>query len=198
VGGPVTRVVGRKSRLIPGSWPTDERPTSLELMTTAAISLPRDHSDLASVAKAGAVVAILDGTYAIVLYSWILHLTTSARIFQGIASRLIGKGSFEGGAATVALGVLLHFTVAYGWTSIYYVALRTFPGLRAVVESVGGKVVVGALLGAIVWPVMNFVIVPLFGGRSVSLSNWQFSSQLVWHMIAVGPPIVAIVRYRPA
>jgi len=65
-----------------------------------------------------------------------------------------------------------------------------------VVESVGGKVFVGALLGAIVWPVMNFIIVPLFGGRSVSLSNWQFSSQLVWHMIAVGPPIVAIVRYR--
>jgi hypothetical protein len=32
----------------------------------------------------------------------------------------------------------------------------------------------------------------------VSLSNWQFSSQLVWHMIAVGPPIVAIVRYKQA
>jgi hypothetical protein len=36
---------------------------------------------------------------------------------------------------------------------------------------------------------------PLFGGKSVSPPNWQFNSQLVWHMIAVGPPIVAIVRY---
>jgi hypothetical protein len=164
-------------------------------MTTATLSLPRHNTDLAAIAKAGALVAILDGTYAIVLYSWILHLTTSARIFQGIASRLIGKGSFEGGAATVALGVLLHFTVAYSWTTIYYVALRTFAGLRAIVDSIGGKIVVGALLGATVWLVMNFVIVPLFGGRSVSPPNWQFSSQLVWHMIAVGPPIVAIVRY---
>jgi hypothetical protein len=67
--------------------------------------------------------------------------------------------------------------------------------LRAVVDSIGGKVVVGALLGATVWLVMNFIIVPLFGGRSVSPPNWQFYSQLVWHMIAVGPPIVAIVRY---
>src|SRR5205085_2001151 len=164
-------------------------------MTTATLSLPRDNKDLASVTKAGAVVAILDGMYAIILYSWILHLTTSARIFQGIASRLIGKGSFEGGAATVALGVLLHFTVAYGWTTIYYVALRTSTRLRAIVDSVSGKVVVGALLGATVWLVMNFVIVPLFGGRTVFPPNWQFYSQLVWHMIAVGPPIVAIVRY---
>jgi hypothetical protein len=42
---------------------------------------------------------------------------------------------------------------------------------------------------------MNFVVVPLFGGKSVSPPNWQFNTQLVWHMIAVGPPIVAIVRY---
>jgi len=83
-------------------------------MATATITLRRDTRDLASVAKAGAVVALLDGSYAIIVYVWILLLTTSARIFQGIASRLIGKGSFDGGAATVALGVLLHFTVAYG------------------------------------------------------------------------------------
>jgi hypothetical protein len=164
-------------------------------MATATITLQRDTSDLASIAKAGAVVALLDGSYAIVVYVWILHLTTAARIFQGIASRLIGKRSFDGGAATVALGVLLHFTVAYGWTTVYYVALRNFAALRDFVATVGGKVVAGIVLGAIVWPTMNFVVVPLFGGKAVNPSNWQFGTQLVWHMIAVGPPIVAIVRY---
>jgi len=164
-------------------------------MATATIALARDKPDLARIMKAGAVVAILDGSYVIVVYVWILHLTTASRIFQGIASRLIGKGSFEGGATTVALGVLLHFTVAYGWTTVYYLALRTFAELRAAVDTIGGKVVVGTLLGATVWLVMNFVVVPFFGGKSVSPPNWQFSSQLVWHMIAVGPPIVAIVRY---
>jgi hypothetical protein len=164
-------------------------------MATATLALAHDRPDLASVQKAGAVVAILDGSYAVIVYVWLLHLTTAARIFQGIASRLIGKGSFEGGAATVALGVLLHFTVAYGWTTGYYVALRTFAGLRGLVATLGGKVVAGVLLGAVVWLTMNFVVVPLFGGKSVSPPNWQFTSQLVWHMIAVGPPIVGLVRY---
>lgn len=164
-------------------------------MATAAFPLAPAKPDLASVARAGAVVALLDGSYAIVVYAWLLHLTTPARIFQGIASRLIGKSSFEGGAATVALGVLLHFTVAYGWTVVYYVALRTFAGLRALVATSGGMVIAGVVLGATVWLAMNFVVVPLFGGKSVSPPNWQFNSQLVWHMIAVGPPIVAIVRY---
>lgn len=164
-------------------------------MATTTIALAEDNRDLASVVKAGAVVAILDGSYAIILYAWILHLTTSARIFQGIASRLIGRGAFEGGAATVALGVLLHCTVAYGWTAGYYAALRTFAGLRSFTANITGKLVAGTLLGATVWLAMNFVVVPLFGGKSVSPPNWQFYSQLVWHMIAVGPPIVAIVRY---
>lgn len=164
-------------------------------MASTTIALAEDNRDLAGVVRAGAVVAILDGSYAIILYSWILHLTTSARIFQGIAARLVGKGSFEGGAATVALGVLLHFTVAYGWTTGYYVALRTFNGLRSFTASAAGKIIAGILLGATVWLAMNFVVVPLFGGKSVVPPNWQFYSQLVWHMIAVGPPIVAIVRY---
>jgi hypothetical protein len=164
-------------------------------MATATISLRRDTGDLATVANAGAVVALLDGSYAIIVYAWILHLTTAARIFQGIASRLIGKGSFDGGAATVALGVLLHFTVAYGWTTIYYVALRNIAALRELVATTSGKAIAGMLLGATVWLVMNFIVIPLFGGKSLSPPNWQFNTQLVWHMIAVGPPIVAIVRY---
>ena len=160
------------------------------------IALPRESTDVTSIAKAGAVVAALDGSYAILVYVWILHLTTAARIFQGIASHLIGKGSFDGGAATVALGVALHFTVAYGWTVAYYVALRTFASLRALVSTTGGKVAAGMSLGATVWLAMNFIIVPLFGGKATAPPNWQFYTQLVWHMIAVGPPIVAIVRYR--
>ena len=163
-------------------------------MAIASISLSRDTSDAASILKAGATVAILDGSYVVIVYVWLLHLTTATRIFQGIASRLIGKGAFDGGSATALLGVLLHFTVAFSWTIAFYLALRTFPALREFTATTRGKILGGALLGAIVWLVMNFGIVPLFGGKSVGPPHWQFYTQLVWHMIAVGPPIVAIVR----
>lgn len=167
-------------------------------MTTIAATPARDATDLASVLKAGAVVAILDGLFAILLYSVIVRSTTAPRIFQGIASNLIGKGAFDGGAPTVALGVLLHFTVAYTWTTVYYVALRTFASLRDVISAPAGKAFVGVALGATIWLVMDFVVIPLTGGKPAPPSGWRFSVQLVWHMIAVGPPIVAIVRYRRA
>jgi hypothetical protein len=170
-------------------------PTSLGSMATASLSFPRDTNAAASILKAGATVAILDGSYVVIVYVWILHLTTASRIFQGIASRLIGKAALDGGAATALLGVLLHFTVAYSWTIAFYLALRTFAGLREFTATTSGKVIAGTLFGATVWLVMNFVIVPAFGGKSVQPPNWQFYTQLVWHMIAVGPPIVAIVRY---
>jgi hypothetical protein len=164
-------------------------------MATASVSLPRTTTDAASILKAGATVAILDGSFVVILYVWILHLTTASRIFQGIASRLIGKAALDGGAPTALLGVLLHFTVAYCWTIAFYIALRTFPALREFTATTRGKIITGVLFGATVWLVMNFGIVPLFGGKSVAPRHWQFSTQLVWHMIAVGPPIVAIVRY---
>jgi hypothetical protein len=164
-------------------------------MASASVSLPRDTSDAASIFTAGATVAILDGSYFVIVCFWILHPTTASRIFQGIASRLIGKAALDGGAATALLGVLLHFTVAYSWTIAFYLALRTFAGLRELTATTRGKIIAGALLGATIWLVMNFGVVPAFGGKSVAPPNWQFYTQLVWHMIAVGPPIVAIVRY---
>jgi hypothetical protein len=39
---------------------------------------------------------------------------TPARILQSIASGLLGQASYPGGTLTVALGVLLHFTIACG------------------------------------------------------------------------------------
>ena len=164
-------------------------------MATASVALPRDTTDAASILKAGATVAILDASYVVIVYVWILHLTTASRIFQGIASRLIGKAALDGGAPTALLGLLLHFTVAYIWTIVFYLALRTLPALREFTATTKGKIIAGALFGATVWLVMNFGIVPLFGGKSVAPPHWQFYTQLVWHMIAVGPPIVAIVRY---
>ena len=170
-------------------------PISLKSMATASLSFPRDTSAAARILKAGAAVAILDGSYVVIVYVWILHLTTASRIFQGIASRLIGKAALDGGAATAFLGVLLHFTVAYSWTIVFYLALRTFSSLREFTATTTGRIIAGTLFGATVWLVMNFVIVPAFGGKSVTPPNWQFYTQLVWHMIAVGPPIVAIVHY---
>jgi hypothetical protein len=162
-------------------------------------TLERPRTDLQRVLLSGAVVAVLDGVFAVVLYVFIVHSTTAGRIFQGIAAGVLGRtAALNGGAQTVALGVALHCTVAYGWTTVYYILLNAFDWLREAVATTRGKLIVGALFGATIWLVMNYVVVPLAGLKVAPLSGWRFWVQLVWHMIALGPPIVAIVRAESA
>jgi len=160
-----------------------------------AVPLERPRTELQRVLLAGATVALLDGLFAVVLYVYIVHVTTAGRIFQGIAAGVLGRdAALAGGTRTVALGLVLHCTVAYGWTTIYFVLLNGFDWLQDAVATTRGKVVVGALFGATIWLGMNYVVVPLAGPKVAPLSGWRFWVQLIWHMIALGPPIVWLVR----
>ena len=60
----------------------------------------------------GAAAGILDLTQAIVLFG--------RRIPLVIAAGLLGRRALQGGAATYALGVLLHFFIAFSVAAVYY------------------------------------------------------------------------------
>ena len=47
-------------------------------------------------------------------------------IFQYIASGLIGTQAFQGGWASVVLGVVLHYIIALIWTGVFYAVARKF------------------------------------------------------------------------
>jgi hypothetical protein len=47
---------------------------------------------------------------------------TPWRVFQYIASGLIGTQAFQSGWSSVVLGVILHYAIALIWTAIFYVA----------------------------------------------------------------------------
>ena len=59
-----------------------------------------------------------------------------------IASGLLGPASFQGGTTTAALGLVLHFVIAFGFATFYNLASRPFPAL------VRQPVVCGLLYGA--------------------------------------------------
>jgi len=167
-------------------------------VATIAATLERPRTNLQRVFLGGAVLALLDGVFAVVLYVYIVHATTPGKIFQGIAAGLIGRtAALEGGAQTVALGLFLHCTVAYAWTTIYYVLLNGLEWLSDATATTRGRLIVGTLFGATIWLGMNYIVVPLAGLKIAPISGWRFWVQLVWHMIALGPPLVAIVRVDP-
>lgn len=81
------------------------------------------------------------------------------RVFQYIASGLIGRHSFQLGWGSVALGVVIHYAIALTWTAIFYVAATRLN----VALLTRRPVISGLVYGAIVYLVMNFIVLPLSG-----------------------------------
>jgi len=80
---------------------------------------------------------------------------TPTMVFQYIATGLIGMRAVDLGLASVALGVVLHYTIALTWTAIFYAASRKLAILTR------RPVISGLLYGAFVYVVMNFIVLPL-------------------------------------
>ncbi len=135
----------------------------------------------------GLVVGILDGLFALIFYGLILG-AQPLRIFQSVASGLLGKASFEGGVQTFLLGILLHFVVATCIAAVYYVASLKLPVL------IDHAVVGGLIYGMIAYLVMNYVVIPLSAARSGQFSLRTFLPAFIGHALLVGLPIALLAR----
>jgi hypothetical protein len=107
------------------------------------------------------------------------------RIAQHVASGLLGPASFDGGAATIALGVVLHFTVAICIATTFYLVSLRIPAL------VSHPVIGGLGFGVAAYFVMGHVVVPLSRVR-MSTSGFSFPvfvNGVVGHAVLIGLPI---------
>lgn len=138
---------------------------------------------------AGLATAVIDG-----LFSSILNVaaygSTVSRLFQGVASTLVGSSAFEGGARTTALGMLMHCGVAFGWSAVFVFVVMRSALVRRVLASRYGSLKVASVYGPFIWLVMSLVVIPLLLHRPPAISiRWWV--QLLGHFPFVGFPIVA-------
>ena len=132
----------------------------------------------------GFLVGVIDLAYAILVYS----PKHPIRIGQAVASGLLGAKSFSGGWQTAALGVLLHFTIAFGAATVFYLASRR---LRFLVER---PVVYGLIYGAMVYGFMHLVVLPLSAVAHGHTPLIYQVCEFVEHWFGVGLPISLSVR----
>jgi hypothetical protein len=134
-------------------------------------------------------VGILDGLDAIVFFG--LRGGDPVRIFQAFASGLIGPDrAFAGGAATILLGVLMHFTVALMIVLTYHLASRVLPVLTR------RAVVCGMLYGVVAFLGMQLVVLPLSavrGGGGLPAGAPLINGLLI-HIFGVGLPAALSAR----
>ncbi|HEX9366349.1 MAG TPA: hypothetical protein VF921_06970 [Vicinamibacterales bacterium] len=128
------------------------------------------------------VVGTLDALDAIVFFG-LRGGARPIRIFQGIASGLIGPAARQGGLKTAALGVFLHYFIAFGIVTTYFVVSRR---VRLLTRR---PVICGLVYGLLAYAVMNLVVIPLskIGGPSMPAAPVVANGLLI-HIFGVGLP----------
>jgi len=163
----------------------------------ADAAVPRDavspHGARRAILLGGLITGALDITAAFLLAG--SFGVGPVRVLHGIAEALIGPSSHQGGAATAALGLLMHFSIATFWTAVFYAISRRLPAL------VERPFVFGPLYGAIVFILMYRVAIPLVVAlnalylaeydKGIPPLRWRM---LVIHLVCVGLPIALSVR----
>jgi hypothetical protein len=157
--------------------------------------------NLKPILYAAVLVGVLDITAACINLG-VAYGFGPLRVLKGVAGGLLGRSALEGGFATAAVGLAMHFTMALTITTIFYALSRRLP----LPKKLWGVVAVGLLYGAAVFAVNNFGTAPFLSWvRSLYLHTpilfkppmgwWQ----LVIHLFCVGLPIALVMhRYAPA
>ena len=135
----------------------------------------------------GLIAGTCDLTAACV-YSWLRANVSPVTVFQFIASGVLGRDSFTGGAKSAIIGVALHFLIATGAATLFYLASRKWLFL------IERPIVAGLLYGIPVYLFMNFVVIPLSQVQSRPQPLSSRIINLVILMFCIGLPIALITR----
>lgn len=158
-------------------------------MTVATRVEPVGRTLLPRLVRAGVLTALIDGVFSGVLVAF-FYGSTVARLFQGVASTLLGPAALDGGNRTVAIGIAMHVGVAFGWSAVFLAMVRSSAWLRRVVRSRHGVVKVATVYGPLIWMVMSLVVIPLLTHRAPRIS-FRWWVQFFGHIPFVAVPIVA-------
>lgn len=143
---------------------------------------------LIAIVLAGLIAGALDILYAIAYHG--LRGIPAVRILQSVASGLLGRGAYAGGAATAALGLTVHCLITTIMAATYITASRRLPALAQ------RPFRWGPLYGLVLYAVMNYVVVPLSAAPGSGRFSWiGLVGGLLAHMLLVGLPIALFARW---
>jgi len=146
-------------------------------------------SDLLSrLVIAALVTGVADGLFSSTLAAF-AYGSTVTRLWQGVASTLLGASALDGGMRTAAVGLLMHFGVAFAWSAVFLVLVLSSSWIHDAETSLAGALTVAVIYGPLIWVVMSIGIVPLLTHRPPAI-NIRWWIQFFGHIPFVALPIV--------
>jgi uncharacterized membrane protein YagU involved in acid resistance len=135
---------------------------------------------------AGAVGGLLDLLFALAFAGY--HGASPIRVFQTIASGLLGDSAFTGGPLVSVLGAACHFGLSWMWAALFAALAWRFGALAS------RPVLAGAAFGFGVFFCMRLIVLPLSAyPRPVTFPPLASVLDLLSHMFLFGVPIAVIV-----
>ncbi len=138
----------------------------------------------------GLAAGVLDAVDAVVAFKLVLGLGPIP-IYQFVASGMLGPRAFSGGIATAALGLAIHFLIAFTAAAVFALASGQMQRLR---ESF---IVAGLAYGVAVYAFMSYLVIPLSAIPPSPFSVPLFLNGVIGHALLVGLPI-SYFTYRYA
>lgn len=157
-------------------------------MSAASSTLPMDKPyPYRAVVFGGLTAGVLDITSAFINSG--LRGRSPIWVLQSIASGLLGPDSFKEGLPSAALGLAIHFLVAFVACTVFVTASLKFKVLTRRV------VVCGLLYGVAVYLFMYLIVLPLTFHRSFVSPLSAVVTAVLIHMACVGLPISLITGW---
>ncbi len=106
-----------------------------------------------------------------------------------IASAVMGKEAFSGGAAISLLGLALHFLVAFIWTLFFF---WIYPKLKFLSFD---RILTGILYGIFIWFIMSHAVVPMSKASVGAFDLKQAAIAVLILIGAIGLPL-SFIAYK--
>jgi len=157
----------------------------------AAGSAQSNSSAWAGTATAIFWAGLLAGTLDIAAAMINSNLTSGSpptKVLLGIASGVFRQRAFAGGWEMPAAGLFFHFVVSYAFATLFFLV---HPRVRLL----GKRPIIAAILFcAVVWSVMNLVVLPVTFGRPFHFDLKGFSRGFPILVVCFGLPISLLAR----
>ncbi len=127
-----------------------------------------------------------------IIFSALRTGATPVRVFQSVAFGLLGRSTYAGGLKTFALGVAIHYFIAFCVVTTYFVASRYFAPLTQ------RPWIYGALYGIGVYIFMNQVVIPLSRIGPQRFVWAPFLNGIFIHVAGIGIPAALFAARRVA
>lgn len=135
----------------------------------------------------GLVAGTFDITYACTFW-YLKRGVLPTRVFQSVASGLLGDASFTGGWRTAALGLVLHYCIATSMAITYYLFARRWSELWQ------RPLLYGPLYGVLLYGIMNYIVVPLSAANPGSRNLVWVVLSIAVHAFLIGTPCATFAR----